>query len=460
MPHRHDLVVVGGGFAGIFAAWRLARAGLRVALVEASDHLGGSLDAFPWRGYRVDHGCHFLDLRDPDSARFFEDLLGPDLVVLRDPSWGVARHGGWIEGFEFPDFTEDPAFCRAAMEEMEGLRREPARSHGPTWLDWYRSTRGESLAGAVAPMVAKVTGSDPTRFSPDARRSLQMFERVRLGDDREMIALKGADPFWDERLGVTLRAGDPRFLGLNAAPRFGYPREGGLHGFGLAAARRLRELGVDLRLGQAVRDLEAETSGIAVRLDGETLRADRLFWSLPEHTLCDTLGIAHALKAAAVPVGCAFWAFEVEREAVLGPDYLHDYSSRLPFRLNKAGLYGGQIGPNGRSYVMAEIPGHPAGLAGHRTDAARDACWRAMIETGYVAADAAWTDAISWSLPVAFTLPTPGWQAEYDRVQTAVTAFSPLIHGIDFGFRGRNAFIRFCRERLEPAILAGRSGVS
>jgi glycine/D-amino acid oxidase-like deaminating enzyme len=456
LPRRFDLVVVGGGFAGVYAAWRMARAGLRVALVEGSAHLGGSLDAFAWKGYRVDHGCHFLDLRDPDSAEFFADLLGPDLLELDAPRWGVASGGGWIEGYEFPDFTDDPAFCREALAEMAGLRAAPGEAAGNGWLDWYRASRGGRLADAIAPMAAKVTGNDPARIGLDARRSLQMFERVRLGSDAEMTALKGADPFWDDRLAVTLASGDPRFLGLNAAPRFGYPRSHGLHGFGLAAARRLAELGVELRLGRAVAAVEAGPGGLRVLMADDTLSAGQIFWSLPEHTLADILGIDHALKTTALPVGSAFWAFEVEAAAVFGPDYLHDYSTRLPFRLNRAGIYGRQVTPDGRTYVMAEIPGHPARLAAHRTPEARDASWRAMVETGYVARDAAWSDAVSWSLPVALTLQTAGGRAEQARVEARIAAMSDRIHGVAFGYRGRGAFIRFCRSILEPAILSGR----
>lgn len=460
MGKHHDLIIVGGGFAGVYAAWRFAGRGLRVALIEASERLGGSMDAFEWRGFWVDHGCHFLDLRLPESAHFFEDVLGSELMELDRPRWGVAVDGSWVDGFEFPDFTGSPEFCRAALDQMAGLRGTYPEPDGPSWLDWFRATRGEHLAAAVGPMVTKATGADPARVSPDGRRSLQMFNRVRLGDDAEMIALKSTDPFWDERLAVTLAAADPRFTGLNRSARFGYPRRQGLHGFGVAAANRLRERGVDLILGKAVRSIEPSSNGVVVALDDGSLSTDRLFWSLPEYALCDTLGIGHALRSTAIPVGSAFWAFEVDSEVVLGPDYLHDYSARLPFRVNKAGVYSRQVRPDGRTYVMAEIPGHPAQLASHRAPEARDASWRAMLETGYIAADAVWTDAVSWSLPVAFTLPTLDWHAEYLRIQAAVSAISPRIHGIDFGFRGRNAFIQFCQERLEPAILAGETSRS
>lgn len=43
MKHNYDLIVIGGGTSGTFAAASAARRGLRVALVEASGMLGGTL---------------------------------------------------------------------------------------------------------------------------------------------------------------------------------------------------------------------------------------------------------------------------------------------------------------------------------------------------------------------------------------------------------------------------------
>jgi hydroxysqualene dehydroxylase len=57
-----DVIVIGGGFAGLSAAAALADAGAAVTLYEARPHLGGRATAFRDRetGELVDNGQHVL----------------------------------------------------------------------------------------------------------------------------------------------------------------------------------------------------------------------------------------------------------------------------------------------------------------------------------------------------------------------------------------------------------------
>jgi squalene-associated FAD-dependent desaturase len=56
--NRADVVVVGGGLAGISAAIELAEAGLRVTVLEARPWLGGATCSFARRGLTIDNGQH------------------------------------------------------------------------------------------------------------------------------------------------------------------------------------------------------------------------------------------------------------------------------------------------------------------------------------------------------------------------------------------------------------------
>ncbi|MDQ3455893.1 MAG: FAD-dependent oxidoreductase [Actinomycetota bacterium] len=75
-----DLVVLGGGAAGLTAAWRAALAGRSVRLYERAPAFGGLAASFEVAGVRVDHGSHRLH---PATAPYLladlRELLGEDL---------------------------------------------------------------------------------------------------------------------------------------------------------------------------------------------------------------------------------------------------------------------------------------------------------------------------------------------------------------------------------------------
>src|SRR5688500_12103198 len=88
-----DVIVIGGGFAGLSAATMLAERGVRVLVLEARPTLGGRAGAFvdPATGEQVDNGQHVLVggyvetqrfLRRIGTARdvFWQDALTVDII--------------------------------------------------------------------------------------------------------------------------------------------------------------------------------------------------------------------------------------------------------------------------------------------------------------------------------------------------------------------------------------------
>ena len=71
-----DIIVIGGGFAGLSAACALAERGARVTVLEARPTLGGRATAFtdPQSGERVDNGQHILMGCYHETFRFLERI--------------------------------------------------------------------------------------------------------------------------------------------------------------------------------------------------------------------------------------------------------------------------------------------------------------------------------------------------------------------------------------------------
>jgi pseudooxynicotine oxidase len=61
----HDVIVVGGGFAGVTAARELAREGLTVLLLEARDRLGGRTWTDTWNGTPIERGGGWVHWHQP-----------------------------------------------------------------------------------------------------------------------------------------------------------------------------------------------------------------------------------------------------------------------------------------------------------------------------------------------------------------------------------------------------------
>jgi squalene-associated FAD-dependent desaturase len=85
-----DVVVIGGGFAGLSAAAQLAAAGRRVVVVEASPRLGGRASTFEDRetGARVDNGQHVLFGCYRETYNFLK-RIGTDALAPLDPALAV-----------------------------------------------------------------------------------------------------------------------------------------------------------------------------------------------------------------------------------------------------------------------------------------------------------------------------------------------------------------------------------
>ena len=81
-----DVVVIGGGFAGLSAATALAEGGAHVMVVEARRQLGGRATAYrdPLTGERIDNGQHVLAGCYDETLRFLRRIGRAD--ALRRPS--------------------------------------------------------------------------------------------------------------------------------------------------------------------------------------------------------------------------------------------------------------------------------------------------------------------------------------------------------------------------------------
>jgi len=136
-----DVIVVGGGFAGVTAAREAAWQGRRVLLLEARDRLGGRTWTAPWREHRIEYGGGWVHWHQPHT---FSEIIRAGLTVelSGDPdqtAWyvgderrsgsiaerdAIANHGWlrFVDGVEqsLPN-PHDPLLAIDRLAEMDAL---------------------------------------------------------------------------------------------------------------------------------------------------------------------------------------------------------------------------------------------------------------------------------------------------------------------------------------------------
>jgi oxygen-dependent protoporphyrinogen oxidase len=86
-----DFVVVGGGVGGLVVARRLALGGASVTLLEASDHLGGTVAHHRVGGLDLDAGAESFAVRGGTVAALITELGLGDEIVTPNPE------GAWLQ---------------------------------------------------------------------------------------------------------------------------------------------------------------------------------------------------------------------------------------------------------------------------------------------------------------------------------------------------------------------------
>lgn len=191
-PAVWDAVVVGGGIAGLAAAWELTRAGLRPLLVEARGYTGGLVAGARIAGVRMDLGAEGFVLRGRAVSEAAE-ALGLEIV---GPSGGGAR----LLLPPLPD-GEGPGGGGGSPADALGghasdrIAGAPGGSGGPWRL--HRFPRDSFLgipADPTAPDVVEVLGQAGARRAaadadlpgrtgtgPDEAADLASFVTARMG---------------------------------------------------------------------------------------------------------------------------------------------------------------------------------------------------------------------------------------------------------------------------------------
>jgi len=125
----NDVIIVGGGFAGVTAAREASLRGRSVLLLEARDRLGGRTWTAPWNGSTIEYGGAWVHWHQPHT---WSEITRAGLRVEVSDEAQVA---GWYVGSErrSGSFEQRDEIARRGWDRfVDGVREALPLPHDPT----------------------------------------------------------------------------------------------------------------------------------------------------------------------------------------------------------------------------------------------------------------------------------------------------------------------------------------
>jgi protoporphyrinogen oxidase len=333
-----DVVVLGGGPAGLMAALRVARQGRSVTILEQGSSVGGMAGSFEVAGIRVDFGSHRLHpVVAPRLLSELQQLLGDDLQT-RQRRGRINLEGRWLA---FPlrlgDLARNlprPLLARIALDTASSPLRHPK---GDTAGDVIAARLGPTVARHFyVPYLTTLWDASPHELSSELA-------------DRRVSARSGAAV-----IRKALRSRKP------GGGQFLYPRRG----FGQiseAVADAAVAAGADLRLETAAATARTSVEGVEVTTAaGDTISAASLLSTVPIPLLArlhdapsEVVEAAGRLRHRAMVL--AYLVLDTDRLTSFDAHYFPELNTPVS-RMSEPKNFRTGDDPAGTTVVCAELP--------------------------------------------------------------------------------------------------------
>lgn len=169
---RLDVVIVGGGISGLTTAFHLKRGGLRVAVLEAAERVGGAMETFSDGPWRFEMGPNTVLENNPGVGRLIEKsgMEGEKITASPTAKRRYLFKGGTLVPLPSGPvgFLKTPLFPASAKLRLlkEPWIGRPDNGTEESIAQFVRRRLGQAfLDYAVGPFVSGVYAGDPERLS-------------------------------------------------------------------------------------------------------------------------------------------------------------------------------------------------------------------------------------------------------------------------------------------------------
>src|SRR5580704_18477831 len=174
-----DVVIVGGGIAGLATAYELHRRGVSFTLLERGRRPGGVIFSEEVDGFTIDAGPDSLLIQKPDGVRLCEEIgLGERLVPTKLPRLAFVQRGGRLHPLPAGSILGIPTaigpFVRSRLFSWAGKLRmgaelaiAPRRGDADESIGSFMTRRfGREFTTHLAePLLAGIHAGDVDRLS-------------------------------------------------------------------------------------------------------------------------------------------------------------------------------------------------------------------------------------------------------------------------------------------------------
>lgn len=265
LPVNGRVAVIGGGFTGLTAAYRLAERGADVTIYERGDSLGGLAGGFSLSGYPLEKAYHFLYQTDEDILSLAEELGMRDGVRFYPSTVGFFYNGKVYPFGTAMDLIRFPglSFVDRIRTGVVGLGLQLVTN----WEGLQKYTAYEYLEKMCGPRVTKVIWEPLLRGKFD-----RYYDKVTMSWlwGRIHIRQKSRDVMGREQLGYV---------------------HGGFMQFVDRLAEAIREHGGTIRTSTNLTAVERRPDGTftLTHQDGDE-KFDAVLFTTPSHVAVHLLG--------------------------------------------------------------------------------------------------------------------------------------------------------------------------